>query len=484
MTLFTMLTAAALLGLCLASLDAEAAPPALRVSPNGRYLVTADGKPFFWLGDTAWSIRRIPPSEVDLYLSTRQQQGFTVIQIAPASNAGYEGADYAGNQAFTGGNTDTPNEVFWRDIDDIVDKAGRRGLHVVIFPLWGNDLPGLVGTDAEKARRLGRWVGTRYANRTHVLWAACGEYDAINDFRLPITVQQKAVVNALARGIREGTGGKQLMTIHPGVARDSSLDFHQETWLDLDMLQSGHQNDSQAHGMAENWELVAHDYTLAPAKPVVDGEPMYDDTPDAVWMVRNTDGPRADAEVMRRKAYWAVFAGACGHTYGHNTLFNFFVANPPDQIRGLPEGPGQRGDWHDALKAPAAAQLRHLRALLESRPFLTRIPDQGLIAGDPGKGLRRVQATRDAEGSYALLYLPAAGQTVTVDTTNLSAKRLKAWWYDPRNGKATAQEGDFAVGGKLTFTGPAEGPDWVLVLDDAGRGYRVPGGPPSRGAGL
>ena len=30
--------------------------PRLRVSDNARFLVAEDGKPFFWLADTAWSI--------------------------------------------------------------------------------------------------------------------------------------------------------------------------------------------------------------------------------------------------------------------------------------------------------------------------------------------------------------------------------------------------------------------------------------------
>ena len=30
--------------------------PRLKISDNKRFLVTADGKPFFWLADTAWEI--------------------------------------------------------------------------------------------------------------------------------------------------------------------------------------------------------------------------------------------------------------------------------------------------------------------------------------------------------------------------------------------------------------------------------------------
>ncbi|MHC1767110.1 MAG: DUF4038 domain-containing protein [Verrucomicrobiia bacterium] len=34
--------------------------PRVQVSENRRFLVTADGKPFFWLADTAWWIRPLP----------------------------------------------------------------------------------------------------------------------------------------------------------------------------------------------------------------------------------------------------------------------------------------------------------------------------------------------------------------------------------------------------------------------------------------
>ena len=57
------------------------AASALRVGENGRYLVEPDGKPLFWLGDTAWLLSQMTTREdMDLYLRTRALQGFTVIQ--------------------------------------------------------------------------------------------------------------------------------------------------------------------------------------------------------------------------------------------------------------------------------------------------------------------------------------------------------------------------------------------------------------------
>lgn len=101
----------------------------------------------------------------------------------------------------------------------------------------------------------------------------------------------------------------------------------------------------------------------------------------------------------------------------------------------------------------------------------------GLSAGQREEP--HVQASRDADGSYAMVYVPSARQAVVVNTERLSGKRLKAWWYDPRTGKATPLKGDFPVGGRLRFRAPDPGSDWVLVLDDASRGYPPPGSPAS-----
>jgi hypothetical protein len=53
----------------------------LKVSPNGRYFVDQDGKPFFYLGDTIWLLfQRMNHAEVDEYLKDRAGKGFTVVQ--------------------------------------------------------------------------------------------------------------------------------------------------------------------------------------------------------------------------------------------------------------------------------------------------------------------------------------------------------------------------------------------------------------------
>ena len=61
-----------------------------------------------------------------------------------------------------------------------------------------------------------------------------------------------------------------------------------------------------------------------------------------------------------------------------------------------------------------------------------------------------------------------------VDLGALGGAAARGWWYDPRTGVAS-EIGTFPVQGEQTFMPPADGPDWVLVVDDAGQGFDAPG---------
>ncbi len=120
----------------------------------------------------------------------------------------------------------------------------------------------------------------------------------------------------------------------------------------------------------------------------------------------------------------------------------------------------------------------HLKNLLLSRPYLTRIPAPDLLPNvtpppppaDLAKEDDRINplraahsvATRDSGGSYGLVYFPLAGQSLEVDL-RLLAGRVNAQWFDPRDGRFhPAGEHSQEI---VTFTSPIGGPDWVLVLD-------------------
>jgi hypothetical protein len=320
---------------------------------------------------------------------------------------------------------------------------------------WSVDYPTLFGNDTARATRFGRWIGSRYRNRSNIVWVVAGEYD-LN------TTSTWSAYDAVAQGLLEGDGN-HLITIHAATPmrtqagiQSSSVHWHTRLWLSFNELQSGHVDDRRAAGLIENYQMIENDYRLIPTKPVLDAEPAYEDAPDGFWLGWKT-GYRIGADVVRRKAYWSVFAGAAGHTYGHNDVFRFW--KPGDNNTS-----GSRNHWMNSLQAPGASQMKHLRTLMEGRSF-DRVPDQTLLLSDAGTGRGHVRASRAANGRDAVVYIPT-GNEVSVDMSGLTGL-VRASWFDPRDGTSTAI-GLFANRGTRTFDppgDPAVGNDWILVLD-------------------
>ena len=78
----------------------------------------------------------------------------------------------------------------------------------------------------------------------------------------------------MAEGIKE-RDKRHLMTYHPQGDHSSSFWLHDETWLDFNMCQSGHaQRDYAIYR-----RLLLHDLQKQPIKPVLDGEPRYENIP-------------------------------------------------------------------------------------------------------------------------------------------------------------------------------------------------------------
>jgi hypothetical protein len=266
----------------------------------------------------------------------------------------------------------------------------------------------------------------------------------------------------MAQGILAGTQGKALITYHPRGVGQSSKRLHDEGWLSLNLIQSGHGKHD-----VPNWEWVLEDYHHTPAKPTLDSEPNYEYHPVG-FDAQLRSGRFTDYDV-RKAAYRAVLSGACGHTYGHHSIWQMY----DERYEGVLV-PGLT--WREALDAPGAFQMQHMRRLCESRPYFSRVPDTELVVSDePQVPALHICASRDADGSYALIYVPTAAQSITVKLERLTGAAFAAWWYDPRTGQASTI-GTVARSPQATFITPAAGdPDWVLVIDDAARGFLPPG---------
>jgi len=431
--------------------------PTLRVSDNRRFLVEDDGTPFFYLGDTAWSLfERLDREEVDFYLEDRASRGFNVIQAVVIFEGGIKPNVY-GHEPFINRDPSRPNEAYFQHVDYVVDKAESLGLYTGMFPAWAgtyirSDRGLFNSSNIPAARSYGRFLGKRYRDKP-IIWILGGDWPGEGI---------EGICSALAQGLAEGDGGRHLMTYHPRGGQTSSTWFHNDAWLDFNMIQSSHSIRNR------NYDMVDNDYKLKPVKPVIDGENNYENITDGLKKV-GPDVPILSAFDVRRPAYCGVFAGAAGHAYGCNEIYQFWVPGTPKPRWGATM------HWKEAINLPGASQMQYLRNLIESRPMLTRIPDQSILVGDPMKTTDRVQATRDSDGSYAFVYI-ASGKPVTVRMDKVSGAEVKAYWYDPRDGTSRFI-GQFPGAGVREFTPPSSGigNDWVLVLDDAAKDFPTPG---------
>lgn len=417
-----------------------------KVSPNGRYFVNQDNKPFFYLGDTCWLLfQRLNRAEVDDYLKDRAAKGFTVIQAYvirgldkhhPDGNGSLLGAS-----PFLDRDPARPNEAFFKNVDHVINRANELGLVMGLVPAksWHVvDHPEKV-FDEKNAYAFGKFLGQRYKNNA-VMWYPGGD---------SVPGKYEAVWVALAKGLRDGSEGSQLVSYHGSGSTSSSTWFHHADWLDFNSIQSGH------HFGSDSFAFVSKDHALTPAKPTLDMEPAYENHPTG-------DGkPRIDAHKVRSQAHSAILAGAAGHGYGAMDLFWLYK----DDDGPFPKNGYQH--WRKAMAYEGSTQVGLMRRLFELRPWYKLVPDQSILASDEGTGPNRVVAARAEDGGFLIAYLPA-GKPVTVRLDRLSARSVMARWYDPRTG-AWREIGACPGTGTREFIPPTQGErsDWALVLDDA-----------------
>ena len=452
--------------------------PRLRVSENRRFLVSApegapDGgvasgapeQPFFYLGDTAWELfHRLTREEIDHYLRDRAARGFTVIQaVALAEFDGIREPNAYGHTPFDGDGPEGFNEPYWRHVEWAIERAAELGLYVGLLPTWGDKWNRGHGIGPEiftpqNAGAYGRALAERFS-RHSLIWILGGDRPFQNAAHL-------ATVRAMAAGIREIDRGRNLMTFHPHGGGASSEWLHDDDWLDFNMRQNGH-----AVEHTGRYDRTIEDTHRLPTKPVIDGEPIYEDHPIAF---RAAEFGHSIAADVRRPLYWDLFAGACGHTYGHHSVWQMWEpGRKPINNPLLP--------WREALGQPGAAQMIHGRRLIESRPILTRIPDDSMIVEHaaptaiPGAGRLRLAGTRDLDRTFAMIYAPT-GRPFDVRMDAVRGDVIRAWWFNPRTGTAQILD-EFPSGGTRRFHPPDPGEylDSVLVLDDAAQGYPAPG---------
>jgi hypothetical protein len=440
---------------------ARAAEHPLSVHPTGRYLVQANGRPFLYLADTGWELfHRLNRQQAEQYLANRAQKGFTVIQaVVLAELDGLRDPTPNGELPLIDLDPRRPNPRYFEHVDHVVKVAEVLGLTIGMLPSWGDKWhsrltqPGPKVFDEASALAWGRFIGDRYKNRA-VIFILGGD-------RNPETKEDLAVVRAMGRGLKE-TAPRNLVTFHPRGPGRSSDYFHKERWLDFNMIQSSH--------TGRDFDVsvyIDQDRRLSPVKPTLDGEPRYEGIPVDFYQLGNLPHVRFDDYDVRVAAWRALIAGAAGHTYGNNNIWQMWAPGRNPVIQA-------NAPWSDAIDHPGAFQMRHIRRLFESRPWEKLEPSQSMLVQN-GVGPTAQRAALASDRSFALVYTPR-GETIALDQGRFGGRDLTVWWYDPRYGHAYRVHGGVSTA-LQAFTPPTSGrgQDWVLVIDDTTRKFPPPG---------
>lgn len=390
-------------------------PMVLNVGETGRYFVNEHGHPVFWQGDTEWELFHLfSAADAGTLLERRHKQGFNVIQVMvtgvyPEWDA-MKGVTVASHSmAWRDNNPLTPDEAYFRRVDEIIDRAAHYGMVLVIGVYHAADQDkGRI--NVQNAEPWARWLASRYRQSRNVIWA-------MYPHAVPAS---EPVIRATVRGLQEGDGGAHLITMHPDPSPTSSSFMHREAWLAFNTLQTWSSGFS-------NYEMVAADYAKTPVKPVVDGEARYE----------GEDG--TTPLETRRAGYWACLAGGF-YSFGHRDNWM---------------SPATWASWWDS---PGAAQIEVLGSLFRSLEWWKLVPDRSILSGGMGD-----VAARSSSADWILAYL-TGDAAVGVDLRWISAApSAEAWWIDPLTGKRRL-EGIYPTNGLHRFAPPSGCEDAILLL--------------------
>lgn len=438
----------------------------LMVSSNNRYLQFENGRPFFWLGDTGWLVpQHLDRSEVEYYFNKCRRAGYNMVQIqvmdaVPSYNIyGQQSLPYGWDFSKA-----DPEGVYsyWDHLDYIVRKAEQNGIYIGMVAIWGSQVQA-GNINAEQAKAYGKFLAERYKNNPNIIWIIGGDIQG--------NIHPE-VWDALATSIKS-IDNKHLMTFHPRGRYTSAKWWSKAPWMDFHTFQSGHRKYGQRMGNKDypipdsteedNWMYVDSTWAYKPIKPVLDDEPSYEDIPKGL---HDANEARWQDYDVRRYAYWSVFAGSCGHTYGHNAIMQMLKP-------GYPTGYGSDGtvkSWYQALEDPGYNQMQYLTDLMLSFPYFERVPDQSIIVGKNGVKYDRLIATRGKD--YMLIY-NYNSNVMKIDLRKISGKKKLLWWFNPSDGAisfiGTADNKIITVSPQIEKSDKVN--DRVLIAIDAEKNY-------------
>lgn len=501
----------------------------LQVDPGSKTLVQALNPivTFFWMGDTAWAAPvRATSTEWSNYLSDRIFSGFNVIQIAmpvdwmrtqlqqPSDAAGqtpFEQVTGCTSSAAIPNNCSRWKPLFWREFDRKIQEANDQGLYVALIGMMERVIetkvdannkcvgtaPWPVLTESEiyarnvAARLSGSYVVfspgfDRVPDVDPETCATAGTNSCLTAMPGKLSCKMRCIGETI-----EKTVPRHLVTNHYGGGTQLSAMqwFQGQGWLDFQMFQSGQAKSASNCNTSTQLQLITQRpreiafglWGSSPAKPVVNGEAIYDaanginyDSPFSggacqSTLVSNCLGTTNYNPYRARQAgYLSGLSGATGYTFGVKGVFDW---------GGQQSKPVVNLTWSTGAARRSSDEMSILSSILGDVDE-ELIPDPNLVANQvlDAEQHRKMVAAYTVSGTRVVAYLPNNTQ-IQLNLSSLPNVPRNGHWRNPRTGDSTplgSAVGGGGAGGIYTYNRPAcntsvdpnctAEPDWILLL--------------------
>jgi hypothetical protein len=370
------------------------------------------------------------------YLNDRQARNFnTVVMVLIDFKLGgtKSPANIYGDQPFTTPNDfSTPNEAYFAHAEYIISQAQQRGMLVVLAPAYlgfggGNEgwYQAMSTNSIANLTGYGRYVATRLASCSNILWLNGGDYNPPN----------KALTRAVADGIK---------AVRPADLQSAHC---QRTFGALDIWRG------------EDWLNINTSYVGA--NSVVDASLAQYAQPEAMpyFLVEgnyeNENG--ATPTSLRWQAYDTLLSGGFGHFFGNAPIWNFNASTASPS-------------WKSALNSNGAQSMTRLWTLFAGLRWDLLAPDTAgtFLTAGKSTGDSKAAVALASDGSFGMIYLPT-NRSLTVNLAKLGGSSVRARWYDPSSGSYFTVTGSPLTRVSTVFTMPGANAggqaDWVLLLE-------------------
>ncbi|MCD7892790.1 MAG: DUF4038 domain-containing protein [Erysipelotrichaceae bacterium] len=379
-----------------------------------------NGKPFFYLGDTVWSVfTNATLDEWAYYLKIRKSQGINVLQINTLpqwdrclNETGLYPFKCIDDQVF---DFNQWNQEYYDRAKLMCKMAVEQGFQLALVVLWTNYVPGTWGSAICKDNIMPYNVIDSYVAKTvnqfeefDPMYIVSGDTGFDSDESIS---HYQQVLNSLNKYSPDSLKAFHIKRGYHYIPKEFLND------IDFYMFQSGHNRDqqNQAYLLAE--EFINH----YPKKPIINAEPCY----EQMGYSRQLYG-RFTQEDVRKAAWTSLLAGAsAGITYGAHGIWNWEKSTEKVN-KNLGEGFDSSDPWYKAILYPGAWDYGFIKYLLEDYQITSISSKQDILINNTDE--IRIGKTNN---NIYLVYLPHTTKIKLKQKFNNPNVKI----YDLQNGR-------------------------------------------------